>query len=388
MIMGDYKIIKINSGDIKKNIITVKQFFSSYPKEDIYIEFNDDEVVINLKQLDLPNFKKNIQALIKNSNSGLSELLNTILTNIEKIKSYGLKGKKRLYIGYNKERKVRDRKEKEEKRGPYYYAKDNTFSKRNNEVPELYINKIITGDSEEILKSLPENCIDLIFTSPPYNFGLDYDNHKDGINWDGYFEKLFKVFKECIRVLKYSGRIIVNVQPLFSDYVPIHHILSDFFMKQKMIWRGEIIWDKHNWNCKYTAWGSWQSPSSPYLKYTWEFLEIFCKGDLKKQGRSEDIDISAEEFKKYVIGKWDIAPERNMKEYKHPAMFPEELAERVLKLFSYKEDMVLDPFNGVGTTTAVAKKLSRKYFGIDISDEYCRKAEDRLKKTQINTALF
>lgn len=146
--------------------------------------------------------------------------------------------------------------------------------------------------------------------------------------------------------------------------------------------------DKHNWNCKYTAWGSWKSPSNPYLKYTWEFLEVFCKGNLKKQGSSKNIDISAEEFKKYVIAKWEIAPERNMKEYGHPAMFPENLVERVLKLFSYKEDVILDPFNGVGTTTAVAKRLSRKYIGIDISKEYCKKAEERIKKIKINMTLF
>lgn len=124
------------------------------------------------------------------------------------------------------------------------------------------------------------------------------------------------------------------------------------------------------------------------MKYTWEFLEIFCKGDLKKEGNSKNIDISDEEFKKYVVGKWDIAPERNMKEYGHPAMFPENLVERVLKLFSYKGDIVLDPFNGVGTTTAVSKKLSRKYIGIDISEEYCKKAKDRLEKMPIDIRLF
>jgi DNA modification methylase len=385
---SDYKVIKIQTGCIKQNIATINQLFSSYPREDIFVEFTNSDLVINLRQLDFSDFKKKIQSLIENSDQEVSRLLNSILFNIEKIKSYGLKGRKRLYVGYDKERKVKDRKEKEKARGIYYYTRGNTFSKQNNEVPERFVNKIIKGDSEHILKEFPENCIDLIFTSPPYNFGLDYENHKDGTNWDEYFDKLFRIFTECIRVLKYGGRIIVNVQPLFSDYIPIHHILSEFFMKQKMIWRGEIIWDKHNWNCKYTAWGSWKSPSNPYLKYTWEFLEIFCKGDLKKEGDSKNIDISDEEFKKYVVGKWDIAPERNMKEYGHPAMFPEHLVERVLKLFSYKEDVILDPFNGVGTTTAVAKRLSRKYIGIDISEEYCKKAEDRLKKTYIDVRLF
>jgi DNA modification methylase len=151
-------------------------------------------------------------------------------------------------------------------------------------------------------------------------------------------------------------------------------------MNKKMIWKGEILWEKNNYNCKYTAWGSWKSPSNPYLKYTWEFLEIFCKGALKKDGIGDNADISGDEFKKWVYAKWSIAPERNMKKYDHPAMFPEELVDRTLKLFSFKGDVVLDPFNGVGTTTAVAKQLNRRYLGIDNSKEYCLKAEKRLKE--------
>jgi DNA modification methylase len=134
------------------------------------------------------------------------------------------------------------------------------------------------------LRKLPDNCVDLIFTSPPYNFGLDYESNDDAHYWDNYFNKLFKIFDECIRVLKYGGRIVINIQPLFSDYIPTHHIISNYFMSKKLIWKGEIIWEKNNYNCKYTAWGSWKSPSSPYLKYTWEFLEVFAKGTLKKKG--------------------------------------------------------------------------------------------------------
>ena len=151
-------------------------------------------------------------------------------------------------------------------------------------------------------------------------------------------------------------------------------------MEKKLIWKGEILWEKNNYNCKYTAWGSWKSPSNPYLKYTWEFLEIFCKGALKKDGVRENADILGDEFKKWVYAKWSIAPERNMKKYDHPAMFPEDLVDRTLKLFSFKGDAILDPFNGAGTTTAVAKKLNRRYIGIDNSKEYCIKAERRIKE--------
>ncbi|MCX6693201.1 MAG: site-specific DNA-methyltransferase, partial [Methanomicrobiales archaeon] len=135
------------------------------------------------------------------------------------------------------------------------------------------------------------------------------------------------------------------------------------------------------------AWGSWKSPSNPYLKYTWEFVEIFSKGELKKAGDRVNIDISADEFKKWVVAKWSIGTERNMKDFNHPAMFPQDLVERTLKLFSYQGDIVLDPFNGAGTTTLVAKRLGRRYLGIDISEEYCKTAERRIKEMLPNSPL-
>lgn len=362
--------------------------FTVYKKEDVYFEVSDNEIELFLNQIDFYDFKNRVVSMADNANDEISKMLMTILTSVENIKSYGLKGKKRIYFGYGKERKVRDRKGKEKIRGSYYYALNNNFSKINNVVPDEFKNKIINGDSSEVLKQFPDNCVDLIFTSPPYNFGLDYENNEDGIDWNEYFSKLFDVFSECIRVLKYGGRIAVNVQPLFSDYIPIHHIISNYFMENKLIWRGEILWDKHNYNCKYTAWGSWKSPSNPYLKYTWEFIEIFCKGDLKHVGDVKNADIDAEEFKKWVFAKWDIPPEFNMKKYGHPAMFPEALTERVIKLFSFKNDIILDPFNGVGTTTAVAKKFSRNFVGIDISKEYCIKAEQRIKETIVDNKLL
>lgn len=186
------------------------------------------------------------------------------------------------------------------------------------------------------------------------------------------------------KVLKYGGRIVIDIQPpLFSDYIPAHHIVSNFFMKKKMIWRNEILWEKNNYNCKYTAWGgSWNSPSSPYMKYTWEFLEVFSKGgDIRKPSENRASDLTGEEFKRWVYARWSIAPERNMDQFGHPAMFPEELAMRVIRLFSFRGDVVLDPpFNGAGTTTKVAKMYGRHYVGIDISAKYCEIAERRIRE--------
>ena len=268
----------------------------------------------------------------------------------------------------------------------YFYATENPFDKDNNPLPEQFVDKVFCADSVEFLKGLPDNCIDIVFTSPPYNFGKRYAETDDNQDWEYYFETLFAIFDECIRVLKYGGRVIVNVQPKFSDYVPLHHIISNYFMNKQMIWKGEIIWEKNNYNCRTTAWGSWKSPSSPYLKYTWEFLEIFCKGDLKKQGDSMNADIDSTSFRKWVVAKWSIAPEHDMKKYDHPAMFPEELVRRALMLFSFKNDIVLDPFNGTGTTCVVSRSINRKFVGVDISQQYCDTANERLHA--VNLSLF
>ena len=246
----------------------------------------------------------------------------------------------------------------------------------------MELNKIYNEDFLKGANKIKDNSIDIVFTSPPYNFdnNIEYDLYQDDLDWDKYFSFLYKAWKECYRVLKDDGRLIVNIQPFWSDYIPSHHIISSQLMDLKMKFKGEILWEKNNYNCKYTAWGSWKSPSAPYMKYTWEFIEVFCKNNMKKSGSKEDIDITGDEFKEWVTAKWSIAPEKKMKEYGHPAMFPEELVERVLKLFSYQGDIVLDPFNGVGTTTAVAKRLNRKYIGFDISKEYCETAKERTKE--------
>jgi len=250
------------------------------------------------------------------------------------------------------------------------------------ESPEIlpFINRIICGDAQETLACIPDRSVDLIITSPPYNFGHSYaqDPHGDTREWNEYFEKLLDVWRECERVLKPGGRMAVNVQPLFSDYVPTHHIISRQLAGLGLLWRAELLWEKNNYNAKYTAWGSWKSPSMPYIKYTWEFIEVFDKESHKKTGRKEDIDISADEFKEWVLGRWTFPPEIRMKDYNHPAMFPEELPRRLMKLLSYKNDIVLDPFNGAGTTTLVAWKLGRRFIGIDVSEQYSREAVVRL----------
>lgn len=357
-------------------------FFQAFakllPTKDLNLEVLEDSVVVHLRRADLERLRTMHHDLCRKHAIAPEESpARSILEAIESVGSYGVSGRKRVYAGFNSERKVQNRKARVARRGLHYYAQTEGLPGETS-IPAPFRNQIVTGDSREVLRALPDGCIDLVFTSPPYNFGLDYHSTEDADFWPRYFEKLFLIFDECIRVTKPGGRIVVNIQPLFSDYIPSHHFVSRFFTDRGMIWKGEILWEKNNYNCKYTAWGSWKSASNPYLKYTWEYLEIFCKGSLKKTPADQPSDLTAEEFKKWVVAKWSIAPERAMKSFGHPAMFPAELARRVIKLFSFPGDIVLDPFNGAGTTTAVAHALDRSYLGIDISPEYCRIAEERI----------
>ena len=365
------------------------EFNQRFGEDEIRLHCNGNGIVVRLWRLDMNQFGEVVRDLALRHKLPEDNFLAEMQSTIAKIGSYAVRGGRREFAGFNRERKVQDRAGKEKKRGKLADARVAGFSRENCELPPEFQDKIICADSTEFLRQLPDNCVDLIFTSPPYNFGLDYAGDKSGDSanngaaddhhWREYFARLFAVLEECIRVAKFGGRIVVNVQPLFSDYVPSHHVISNFFQQRGLVWKGEILWEKNNYNCKYTSWGSWKSPSSPYLKYSWEFVEVFCKGDIKKAGRSADADITADEFKKWVYGKWSIAPERKMLDrFGHPAMFPEELARRVLRLFSFRGDVILDPFNGAGTTTLVAKKNGRRFMGVDISPEYCATAEQRL----------
>ena len=259
---------------------TIDRVFSEFPREQIYHEYSGDSLILRLRSLNWNAFKAAIQTAVSDDSAGVTRahaLLYDAFTTIENIGSYTIRGRLRLYVDFNLERKVKGRKSKEKDRAQYYYANDNDFSQINNEAAPEHVNRIVCADSLSYLAELPDNCVDLIFTSPPYNFGLDYESNDDAGHWPKYFDRLDSILGECVRVLKFGGRLAINIQPLFSDYIPSHHIISDLLMKRKMIWKGEILWEKNNYNCKYCSWGSWKSPSNPYLKYTWEFIEIFCK---------------------------------------------------------------------------------------------------------------
>ena len=267
----------------------------------------------------------------------------------------------------------------------HFYANDNNFSKVNVDIPEEFKNKIVCGDSLEVLKKLPDNCIDLIFTSPPYSFGKEYSEYDDSLTDEKYFEMLYKIFDECIRITKYGGRIAINVMPKYSTYVPTHFFIMQRMIERKMLWLNSIVWEKNQRACPNSCWGSYKSSSAPFMKHTYETIDIYAKGSIKKQkvDHKNCDDMTALEFSEFVrTGTWSIVPETQMKKYGHPAMFPKKLAYRVLKLYSAKGDMICDPFNGCGTTSLVAFETNRNYLGIDIDNEYCNKANERIEEAR------
>ena len=162
------------------------------------------------------------------------------------------------------------------------------------------MNEIVCAESYEYIKTLDDESVDIVLTSPPYNFGMAYDSHKDMASTKTYVDMLLRILKECQRVLKSGGRLIINIQPNYKGRCPTHHYITTGLIDSGMIWRGEIVWLKNNLK-KLTAWGSYMSPSCPYLSYPFEFIEVFSKDSIKHEGKKEDIDITKDEFIKLSL---------------------------------------------------------------------------------------
>lgn len=236
-----------------------------------------------------------------------------------------------------------------------------------------WIDKIYQGTSEN-MQEIPDNSVGLAFTSPPYNVGKDYD---DDLNLDGYLELIKNVGKEIYRVLRPGGRYVINIANLGrKPYIPLNGIFFKIHMELDFLPMGEIIWRKAKGAGNSTAWGSWISAKSPRLRDVHEYLLVFAKQSFSRPDSGID-SLVPTEFLNATISIWDIPPESATK-VGHPAPFPVELAEKVINLYSYEEDVVLDPFVGSGTTCLAAKLNNRHYVGYDTSEEYCKLARTRI----------
>ncbi|MBA2124193.1 hypothetical protein B9J78_04575 [bacterium Unc6] len=245
------------------------------------------------------------------------------------------------------------------------------------------INQIFCGDCIEVMSNLPENLVQLIITSPPYNVGISYENHHDLMPYKEYLQFLEQTWVECYRILVGGGRICINVPSVTADseYQPLFVDVVNQIRKIGYIMRGDILWYKQSIS-KRTAWGSWQSPSNPYVVQPYEFVLVFSKGTRKLEGDKSKIDITKEEFIKYSNSFWEIKPQTQPKG--HPVPFPEELVYRLIKFYTYQENIVLDPFGGSGTVAVVALKTERKFIYIDKSKEYCKLAKQYINYYKTN----
>ncbi len=241
----------------------------------------------------------------------------------------------------------------------------------------IFVNKFYCGDRVEVMKKFPDNFVHLIITSPPYNVGIPYDNHDDLIPYKCYLEFLEETWKECYRILVSGGRICINVPSVTSEgeYQPLFVDVVNQMKKLGFIMRCDILWYKQSIS-KRTAWGSWKSPSNPHVVQPYEFVLVFSKENKKLLGESDKIDITKEEFIEYSNSFWNIKPET--RKSGHPAPFPENLVYRLIKFYSYVDNIVLDPFGGSGTVPLVSKENKRKFIYIDKSDKYCKISENRV----------
>ena len=240
-----------------------------------------------------------------------------------------------------------------------------------------WADRIVRGDARDVLEVLPRESVHLAITSPPYNLRMPYRGYDDNRSPEEYLRWLREVWRALEPVLVPGGRFVLNVAPTsIKNFRPIHHDLSRDLRDLGYIMRTEIIWYKQTMGRR-TAWGSWRSPSNPHIIPSWEYVLVFSKGQWNLPGDRGAIDISAREFEAFSDGFWKIPPERVRKG--HPAPFPEELIERLVKFYSYRGNVVLDMFGGTGTVAAVARRLGRHYLHIDASEEYCRLAEARVR---------
>lgn len=238
------------------------------------------------------------------------------------------------------------------------------------------LDKIILADSRDLSEHVQSNVVSLIVTSPPYNVGKEYDK---SFKLENYLDYLDEVWIECFRILRPGGRLCINVAGIGrKPYIPLQALITTRAIDLGFFMRGDIIWDKGASVGSSTAWGSWKSPTNPTIRDVHEHILIFSKETNRLNNNGIPSDVTKDEFLEYTKSIWSF-PTESASLVGHPTPFPEELPKRLIKLYTFPEDLVVDPFNGSGTTCVVAKKLGRHWLGFDNNPEYVKLAKERLK---------
>lgn len=246
-----------------------------------------------------------------------------------------------------------------------------------NNIGQENLNKIFCKSSEK-MEELPDNSIHLMVTSPPYNVGKKYDQN---LTLQEYRDFLKRVWKEVHRVLVPGGRACINIANLGrKPYLPLHSFIIEDMLDIGFLMRGEIIWNKASSASPSTAWGSWLSAKNPTLRDIHEYILVFSKDTFSRLNHyKRKPTINKGEFLKLTKSVWTFSAE-SARRVGHPAPFPVELPLRVIKLYTFENDIVIDPFIGSGTTAIAALMTNRKFVGYDIKEDYVRIAEQRIKE--------
>ena len=247
---------------------------------------------------------------------------------------------------------------------------------------EMYVeNSLVKLDqifhhSSESMDELPDCSIHLMVTSPPYNVGKDYD---EDLSLEEYLGFLKTVWKEVYRVLVPGGRACVNIANLGrKPYIPLNGLIAKSMVELGFLMRGEIIWNKAASASTSTAWGSWQSATNPTLRDTHEYILVFSKGSFRREKMDgRESTISKDEFLEFTKSVWEFSSE-SARKVGHPAPFPVELPYRLIQLYTFLGEVVLDPFMGSGQTGVAALKTGRRYVGYEVSEEYLKLANERI----------
>jgi site-specific DNA-methyltransferase (adenine-specific) len=264
--------------------------------------------------------------------------------------------------------------------------------------------QIITGNCVEVMKTLPEGSVDLIVSSPPYNANIKYDVYDDGLSMDDYWKFTIDWLSESFRVLKDDGRIAINVPIEMNVQERGGRILfnSEFWMRMKEVgfqFFGMVdLTEDSPHRVRQTAWGSWMSNSAPYIYNPKECVILAYKKSSKKLTKGESQwkgtptevkdeegnvktkmfyeDEDKKEFMNLVFGRWEyFADTKSLTK----ATFSLDIPSKAIKILTYKNDIVLDPFMGSGTTAVAAETLGRKWIGIELSENYTNIAKERVK---------
>lgn len=249
----------------------------------------------------------------------------------------------------------------------------------------------VCGDARA-MDTVADNSVALVVTSPPYFAGKQYEEEleRDGIpsSYLEYLQMLTDVFAECVRTLEPGGRIAVNVanlgrKPYRSLSADVIRILQD---ELGLLLRGEVVWQKGDGASGSCAWGSWRSPTNPVLRDLTERVIIASKGRFdrahsvaqrQRAGLPHRPTLLPDDFLTLTLDVWSIPPE-SARRVGHPAPFPVELPEQLIRLYTFADDLVLDPFMGSGSTMVAAARLGRRYVGYDLDADYVDIARQRV----------